>query len=166
VSPRAVLVGVSGSGKTMVGRIVAERLEVGFRDVDADIEQAAGKPVGEIFIDDGEQAFRELEHVAAAAALAEHDGVLALGGGAVLDMRTRRLLDGLRVVFLDVGLADAAARIGLNRDRPVPLRSPRAELKRMIDERRRVYRAVATATVDTAGRTPDEVVEAVLAVVR
>jgi shikimate kinase len=69
-------------------------------------------------------------------------------------------------VFLDVGLADAAARIGLNRDRPVPLGSPRAELKRMIDERRPVYRDVATATVDTAGRTPDEVVEAVLAVVR
>ena len=161
-----MLVGVSGSGKTTVGWRLAERLGVGFRDVDADIEQAAGKPVGEIFVDDGEQAFRELEHIAAAAALAEHDGVLAMGGGAVLDPRTRQLLDGHRVVFLDVGLADAAARIGLNRERPVSLGSPRAELKRMIDERRPIYRALATTTVDTAGRTPDEVVEAVLAVVR
>jgi shikimate kinase len=161
-----VLVGVSGSGKTTVGRRVAELLGVGFRDVDADIEQVAGKPVGEIFIDDGEQAFRDLEHASVVAALAEHDGVLALGGGAVLDPRTRQLLEGHRVVFLDVGLADAAARIGLNRERPVSLGSPRAELKRMIDERRPVYRAVAVATVDTAGRSPGEVVEAVLAVVR
>lgn len=161
-----VLVGVSGSGKTTVGRRVAELLGVGFRDVDADIEQVAGKPVSEIFIDDGEQAFRDLEHTAATAALAEHDGVLALSGGAVLDPRTRQLLEGHRVVFLDVGLADAAARIGLNRERPVSLGSPRAELKRMIDERRPVYRAVATATVDTAGQTANDVAEAVLAVVR
>jgi shikimate kinase len=161
-----VLVGVPGSGTTTVGWQVAQRLGVGFRDIDADIERAAGKPVGDIFIDDGEQAFRDLEHAAAAAALAEHAGVLALGGGAVLDPRTRPLLDGHRVVFLDVGLADAAARIGLNRERPASLGSPRAELKRMIDERRPVYRAVAAATVDTAGRTPDEVVEAVLAIVR
>jgi shikimate kinase len=166
VSPRVVLVGVSGSGKSTVGRRVAEHLGVGFRDVDADVEHTAGKPVGEIFVDDGEQVFRDLEHTAAAAALAEHDGVLALGGGAVLDERTRRLLVGHDVVFLDVGLADAAARIGLNRDRPVLLGNPRAELKRMIDERRPIYRAVAAATVDTAGRTSDEVVEAVLQVVR
>jgi shikimate kinase len=160
-----VLVGVPGSGKTTVGRLVAARLGVGFRDVDSDVEQRAGKPVAEIFVDDGEQAFRDLERSAVAAALAEHDGVLAVGGGAVLDERIRRLLGGHRVVFLDVGLADAAARIGLNRDRPVLLGNPRAELKRMIDQRRPAYRAVATATVDTAGRTPDQVAEAVLAVV-
>jgi shikimate kinase len=160
-----VLVGVSGSGKTTVGRRLAERLGVTFRDVDADIEQTAGKPVAEIFVDDGEQVFRELERTAVGAALAAHDGVLAVGGGAVLDHRTRHLLAGHHVVFLDVGLADAAARIGLTRDRPVLLANPRSELKRMIDERRPVYLAVSTSTVDTAGRTQDEVVEAVLAVV-
>jgi shikimate kinase len=165
VSPRVVLVGVSGSGKTTVGRRLAERLGMGFRDVDDDIEQTAGKPVGEIFVDDGEQAFRELERTAVAAALAEHEGVLAVGGGAVLDDRTSELLHGHAVVFLDVGLADAAVRIGLNRNRPVLLANPRAELKRMIDERRPVYRAVSTSIVDTTGRTPDEVVGAVLAVV-
>jgi shikimate kinase len=142
------------------------RLGVRFRDLDADIEQTAGKSVGEIFVDDGEQAFRELEQNAAVTALTEPDGVLALSGGAVLGERTRRLLAGQHVVFLDVGLADAASRIGLNRDRPVLLANPRAELKRMIDERRPTYRTVATTTVDTAGRTVDEVVEAVLAVVR
>jgi shikimate kinase len=165
VSPRVVLVGVAGSGKTTVGRLLAERLNVRFRDVDTDIERVAGKPIGDIFVDEGEQAFRELERAAVAAALTEHDGVLAVGGGAIMDDGTRQLLMRHWVVFLDVGLADAAARIGLNRDRPVLFGNPRAELKRMIDERRPVYTAVATSTVDTVGQTPDQVVEAVLAVV-
>jgi shikimate kinase len=158
-----VLVGVSGSGKTTVGRLLAEHLGVGFRDVDADIERGAGKPVAEIFLDDGEQVFRDLERAAMPAALAQHDGVLAVGGGAVLDEGIRRLLRSQPVVFLEIGLTDAAKRIGLNRDRPVLIANPRAELKRMIDERRPLYHEIATWTVDTAGRTPDQVVEAVLA---
>ena len=165
MSPRVVLVGAPGSGKTTVGRRLAERLGVGFRDSDADVELVAGKPIRDIFVDDGESAFRELERAAVAAALDEHDGVLALGGGAVLDAGTRRRLDRYRVVFLDVGLTDAAARTGMNRDRPLLLLNPRAELKRMLDERRPLYLSVATSTVDTAGRASDDVVEAVLAVV-
>jgi shikimate kinase len=165
VSPRVVLVGAPGSGKTTVGRRLAERLGVGFRDSDADVELVAGKPIRDIFVDDGESAFRELERAAVAAALDEHDGVLALGGGAVLDAGTRRRLARHHVVFLDVGLADAVARTGMNRDRPLLLLNPRAELKRMLDERRSLYLSVATSTVDTAGRGSDDVVEAVLAVV-
>ena len=160
-----MLVGAPGSGKTTVGRQLAERLGVGFRDSDADVELVAGKPISDIFVDDGESAFRELERAAVAAALDEHDGVLALGGGAVLDAGTRRRLARHQVVFLDVGLADAAARTGMNRDRPLLLLNPRAELKRMLDERRPLYLSVATSTVDTAGRGADDVVEAVLAVV-
>jgi shikimate kinase len=166
VRPRVILVGAPGSGKTTVGRRLAERLGVGFRDVDADVEQAARKPIRDIFVDDGEQAFRELERAAVAVAVNTHDGVLALGGGAVLDASTRQLLGGHEVVFLDVGLSDAATRIGMNRDRPLLLVNPRAELKRMIDQRRPLYVAVAKWTVDTTGRGPDDVVEAVLAVVR
>lgn len=163
MSPRVVLVGAPGSGKTTVGGLLAQRLRVAFRDTDADIEHDAGKPISDIFLDEGEAAFRRLERDAVAAALAGHGGVLALGGGAVTDAGTREGLDGHTVVFLDVGLADASARIGFNRDRPLLIANPRAQLKRLLDERRPLYLAVASVTVDTAGRTPDEVVGEVLA---
>lgn len=157
-----MLVGAPGAGKTTVGRLLAARLGVAFHDTDDDVERAAAKPINEIFLDDGESAFRALEREAVSVALARHDGVLALGGGAVTDSGTRSLLSTHRVVFLDVGLADAASRIGLNRDRPLLLGNPRAQLKRLLDERRPVYIEVATATVDTAGRTPEQVVDEVL----
>lgn len=157
-----MLVGAPGAGKTTVGRLLAERLGVGFRDTDDDVERAAGKPISDIFLDDGEPTFRALERAAVDEALAGHDGVLALGGGAVTDPDTRSLLADHSVVFLDVGLADAASRIGLNRDRPLLLGNPRAQLKRLLDERRPLYVDVATVTVDTAGRNPQQVAEEVL----
>ena len=161
-----MLVGAPGAGKSTVGRLLADRLDVGFRDTDDDVELIAGKSISDIFVDDGESAFRALEREAVAAALTIHDGVLAVGGGAVADAETRELLRGHRVVFLDVGLADAASRVGLNRDRPLLIGNPRAQLKRLLDERRPLYLQVATLTVDTAGRTPDEVVAEVVTGVR
>jgi shikimate kinase len=155
--PLLVLVGAAGSGKTTVGRLVAERLGVGFRDTDADVEQDAGKTVSDVFVDDGEDRFRALEQDAVRHALAEHDGVLALGGGAVVDPQTRQALAGHRVVFLDVGLADAAHRCGFDRSRPLLLGNPRAQLRQMLDERRPHYLQVATATVGTDDREPTDV---------
>jgi shikimate kinase len=165
IKPVLVLVGPPGSGKSTVGELVASRLGVGFRDTDRDIEAAAGQPIADIFVDHGEPHFRGLERAAVAAALAEHDGVLALGGGSVMAAETRALLDGHRVVFLDVSVPEAAARVGFNRDRPLLLGNVRAQLRALLAERRPAYEAVAKHTVDTDGRTPDEIAEEIFALI-
>ena len=160
--PRVVLVGAMGAGKTTVGRALAQAWQVGFRDTDEDVEATEGRSVSDIFVDSGEAYFREREHQAVLAALREHRGVLALGGGAVLDARTREALVTHRVVLLDVGLADAAKRVGLGSGRPLLLGNVRGRIKQLLEERRPVYLAVADQVVATDGRTVDEVVAEVL----
>ncbi len=161
--PVLVLVGPPGAGKSTVGRRVADLLGVGFRDTDRDVEATAGKPIADIFVDDGEPHFRALERRAVADALRDHDGVVALGGGAVLDAETRQSLTGHRVSYLVVGLADAAKRVGLARDRPVLALNPRAALHQLLEARRPIYESVATFTVGTDKRGVDEVVADVMA---
>ena len=163
MSPVCVLVGPMGAGKTTVGQLVASQLGVPFQDTDAIVEEWAGKPVQDIFVDDGEPRFRELERAAVAAALSGHDGVLALGGGAILAPETRSLLRGQTVVFLSVELADAAQRVGLGVGRPLLAVNPRATMKHLLDERRPLYEEVATAIVKTDGVPASEVASAVLA---
>ena len=153
MAPLVVLVGPSGAGKSTVGRLLASRFGTTFRDTDTDVETIAGMKVADVFIDRGEEYFRELERVAVADALREHDGVLALGGGAILDHDTRQLLHAHRVIFLDVDLADATKRVGFNRDRPLLLDNPRAQLHAMMEARRPLYEEVATATVVSSGKT-------------
>jgi shikimate kinase len=157
--PKAVLIGPPGSGKSTVGAALAERLGVTLRDTDADAEAAAGKPIGEIFIDDGEERFRELERAAVRAALREHDGVLALGGGAVLAPETQQLLAGHTVVYLQVGLSEAVKRVGLASARPLLVMNPRSQLRKLLEERLPVYERLGTIVVATDGREPAEIVE-------
>jgi shikimate kinase len=155
--PVVVLIGPMGAGKTTVAELLAARWGVQMRDTDHDVEASAGKEIAEIFLDDGEEHFRALERAAVTEALSGHRGVLALGGGAVLDASTRAALRGHRVVFLRVGLSDAVKRVGLGVGRPLVLGNVRARIKAMLDERLPVYTEVAAFTVDTDGRSAAEV---------
>jgi shikimate kinase len=160
--PVAVVVGPPGAGKSTVGAALAARLGVPFHDVDAAIEQAEGRAISDIFVDDGEPFFRDLERSEVSRSLAEERGVVALGGGAVMDPLTEDALAGHVVVFLDVAIADASKRIGFDRSRPLLSVNPRATWVAMMKLRRPTYERVATVRVDTAGRTPDEVVSEIV----
>ena len=153
-----VLVGAPGAGKSTVGAALAERLGWNFRDVDALIAERAGKSVAEIFADDGEPAFRACEEATTAELLAEQ-GVLALGGGAILSAKTRSALEGRRVVWLRVGLSAAVKRVGLDTARPLLLGNVRGRLLALLNERAPLYAEVATETIDTDDQTPDQVAD-------
>jgi shikimate kinase len=146
-----------GAGKTTVAALLARVWDVEARDTDADVERLEGRTISDIFVDTGESHFRDLERKAVAEALATHSGVLALGGGAVLDPHTRELLAGHTVVFLRVGLSDAVRRVGLGSARPLLLGNVRGQIKALLDERTPIYESVATLVVDTDGHTPDDV---------
>lgn len=162
-APVYVVLGPPGAGKTTIGRMLAQRLGVPFRDVDEDIVETAGKPISDIFTGDGEPVFRALEEQAVADGLKTHEGVLALGGGAVLSAATRELLVGHTVVFLNVGMAEGVRRTGLSSARPLLTGiNPRATFKALLDARLPLYREVATIEVVTDHLEPEQVVDAVL----
>ncbi|WP_438294842.1 shikimate kinase [Streptomyces sp. HUAS TT7] len=160
--PLVVLVGPMGSGKSTVGALLAERLGAPYRDTDADIVAAEGRAISDIFIEDGEPHFRALERESVRVALAEHTGVLALGGGAILDEGTRALLAPHPVVYLSMDVEEAVKRVGLNTARPLLAVNPRRQWRELMDARRHLYTEVARAVVATDDRTPEEVAQAVL----
>jgi shikimate kinase len=166
MAPVAVLVGPPGAGKTTVGAAVAALLGVPFADTDAMIEKRVGKPIPDIFFDDGEAYFRQVEAETVGSALTSFDGVLALGGGAVVNDATRAALAAYPVVFLSVELTDAVKRVGLGAGRPMLNVNPRATLKYLMDQRRPLYAEVATHTVATDGRTPEEIAAEVAALLK
>jgi shikimate kinase len=164
-SPVAVLIGPPGAGKSTVGPLLAALLGAEFTETDAMVEETAGKPVSDIFITDGEPAFRSLERAAVAAALSQHPGIVALGGGAVMDPQTRQRLAGHRVVYLQTGFAAAVRRVGLDSPRPLLIGNPRGRMRELLAERVAVYTALARITVVTDDRDPQEIADEIAAAV-
>lgn len=157
--PTAVLIGAPGAGKTSVGRRVAERLGVPFADSDHLVEERAGAKVSDIFVDLGEAHFRLLEQEAIADAVGHFDGVLSLGGGAVMTPGTPELLEGLPIVWLEVDLGDAVHRVGMNASRPLLLGNVRGTLSNLLRERAPVYESLATVRIQTSGKSLRAVVD-------
>jgi shikimate kinase len=161
--PAAILIGPPGSGKSTVGPLLAALLGVDFADTDGLIEQRTGKPVADVFIEDGEEAFRELERWAVTEAIGTQRGVIALGGGSVLSETTRKLLAGRPVVYLEAGFPAVARRSGLAGPHPPLPGNPRGRLRQLLEERRGVYEDLAWLTVPTDDLEPGQVAERVAA---
>lgn len=157
---KIVLIGPPGAGKSSIGRVLAKALGMEFADTDTLIEKDQGKSVGQIFIDDGEPFFREMEERICVSALENFDGVLSLGGGAVLSeaVQEKLIQSGSEIIFLDVSLAVAAPRVGFNRDRPLLLNNPRQQWQQLMEKRRPTYEALATITVEVGDRSISSIV--------
>ncbi len=161
--PQVILIGPPGAGKTSVGKALGKRLSTNFADTDSLIEKQSGLSVSEIFLDKGEPFFRELEREIVLRELADFDGVLALGGGAVMNVDVENALRQSPdpICFLDVSLSSAAPRIGFNRDRPLLVGNPRAKWQELMNTRRPIYEALATLTVSTDSGTPSQIAQEV-----
>lgn len=153
-----VIIGAPGAGKSSVGRRLARKLGLRFADVDQRIEEVLGKPITEIFADEGESYFREVECEATLELLDSHD-VIALGGGAVMTPAIREAVRGHEVIWLKVSIGQATRRVGMNRARPLLLGNVRGRLIELLRERSPVYEALATQVVDTDGRGSAEVAD-------
>ncbi len=161
--PPIILIGPPGAGKTSVGKALAKKLSLNFLDSDKVVEEKSGKSISEIFITDGEPAFREMESAVVIDLIENQDGVIALGGGSVMDLEvSKRLSPMANVVFLDVSISNAAPRVGFNRDRPLLLGNPRQQWIALMEKRRSTYEALAKARVSTDNKKPVEVVEEIV----
>ena len=160
MTPRVILIGPMGSGKTTIGMALSEYLGADFRDTDDVIEAAASKTIADIFLEDGEDEFRILEKRALREELLKDGTVLALGGGAPIsaDAQSALRASGSFIVYLEASLSTVAPRIGFNRDRPLLLSNPRGQWQTLMEARRPVYESLAKLTVDTNGLSEAEIV--------
>jgi shikimate kinase len=166
MAPRIILIGPMGSGKTTIGKSLAQKLSLEFRDTDSVIEQREQKTVSQIFIEDGEDAFRAIEREVLKEELQGSDTVLALGGGAPISVEAQSALQASEshVIYLDISLANVAPRIGFNRDRPLLLNNPRGQWQTLMEARRPIYESVADTVVDVNKRSQSEIVAQILEV--
>jgi shikimate kinase len=166
--PRVILIGPMGSGKTTIGQLVAERLDIPFRDTDQVIEENSGRTVSDIFLEDGEEAFRVLEKAVLRDELLSDGTVLALGGGAPISIDAQSALRAIAspVIYLDISLATVAPRIGFNRDRPLLLHNPRGQWQTLMEARRPIYESIADTVIDVNTKTEIDIVDEILEVIK
>ena len=157
-----VLIGVPGAGKSTVGKILAEKLNLDFIDTDLVIEQQAGKSISDIFVQDGEPVFRSLEKQVVAKAISSEDCVVSVGGGALMDSQTREIVKKQECVWLQAGLSQAVDRVGMNKNRPLLLGNVRGQLADLMTAREPLYIECAKHVVDTNNMTPDQVVAQII----
>ena len=160
MAPRLILIGPMGSGKTTIGSLLAEKLGLSFRDTDHLIEEQEGKTVSQIFLDQGEDAFRAIEKRVLREELLTDGTVLSLGGGAPISMDAQSALRAIasHIIFLDISLSTVAPRIGFNRDRPLLLNNPRGQWQTLMEARRPIYEAIADATINVDDKSEEEIV--------
>jgi shikimate kinase len=165
--PKVILIGPMGSGKSTIGKSLANKLSLQFRDTDSVIEEQEKKTVSQIFIEDGEDAFRQIEKSVLRQELLTDDTVLALGGGAPISIDAQSALRAIKshVVYLDISLANVAPRIGFNRDRPLLLNNPRGQWQTLMEARRPIYESIADTVVDVNKRSQSEIVSQIMEVI-
>jgi len=168
MAPRVILIGPMGSGKTTIGQLIAKRLDIAFRDTDQVVEKETGRTVSDIFLEDGEDAFRLLEKSVLRNELLSDGTVLALGGGAPISMDAQSALRAIAspVVYLDISLATVAPRIGFNRDRPLLLHNPRGQWQTLMEARRPIYESIADTVIDVNTKSETEIVDEILEVLK
>ena len=168
MAPRIILIGPMGSGKTTIGQLIAKRLDIAFRDTDQVVEEETGRTVSDIFLEDGEDAFRLLEKSVLRNELLSDGTVLALGGGAPISMDAQSALRAIAspVVYLDISLATVAPRIGFNRDRPLLLHNPRGQWQTLMEARRPIYESIADTVIDVNTKSETEIVDEILEVLK
>ena len=164
MAPKAVLVGPPGAGKSTIGRRLAQALDLPLFDTDVAVEEEAGRTIAEIFVQEGEPAFRALEEEIVRKAIESHEGIVSLGGGSILSERTRELLKGHTVIYLEISVAEGLKRTGTNTARPLLAGGdPRQKYTELMRKRRPLYREVASIRIRTDGRRPARVVQQLVA---
>ena len=164
MAPRVILIGPMGSGKTTIGSLLAEKLGLAFRDTDHLIEERGEKPVSQIFLDQGEDAFRAIEKRVLRDELHTDGTVLSLGGGAPISIDAQSALRAISsyIIFLDISLSTVVPRIGFNRDRPLLLNNPRGQWQTLMEARRPIYEALADVTINVDDKSEEEIVNIAL----
>jgi shikimate kinase len=162
--PHLILIGPPGCGKSTVGAALAQKLTIDFIDTDVAIESSYGHKISDIFVDKGEEFFRDLEFNVLGQSLMIENCVLSLGGGAPIAQRAQDLLKSANapIFFLDVSLAVAAPRVGFNRDRPLLLGNPRAQWQSLAETRRPIYESLASFVIKVDAMSVEEVVDAIV----